>query len=471
MTFVTRRNCAFFAILLASATTKTLVFGSTHHDDVQEARFGMVEESNDINRDLGGRIVGGTQANFGEFPYFVEWDTGCGASLIHSDIILTAAHCNVNAARVSVIVSAYQSKQAINGAQARTIVERSPHPNYNSDTELNDFMVMRLNSPVTGVTPIALNADPLIPVNNEMLAIMGFGDLREGGQSYPTFLQKAEVPYVSHSKCSTQYPGQIDPNVMLCAGFDAGGKDTCQGDSGGPIVRIVDGVPTQVGVTSWGDGCARAGKPGVYSRISGQITWILSEVCRLTKTNPKPSYCSGTPTAAPVPTRAPTRAPTRRPTVKTPTQRPGPTRRPTRAPTMKPTRAPTPAPTTVSTCVDDENAVFDVFGTLTDCATFAEDFTAQYYYCGWDTWPDYYCRQTCDSCWWWGPAKSKSDVQCQDSENTFYINDRLGFKNCAWLSTQETWQNKVCGWENEADFECQNTCNSCRYWGKKARST
>ena len=177
MPSTTLRNCAIIATWLASATSATQVFGSTHHDDVQDARFGMVEEPSDSNRALGNRIVGGTQASLGEFPYFVEWERGCGASLIHSDIILTAAHCNGNSVPTGVIVSAYQSGQAINGAVARTIVERSQHPNYNSNTEMNDFMVMRLNSPVTGVAPIALNADPLIPVGNEMLTVMGFGDL------------------------------------------------------------------------------------------------------------------------------------------------------------------------------------------------------------------------------------------------------------------------------------------------------
>jgi secreted trypsin-like serine protease len=155
-------------------------------------------------------------------------------------------------------------------------------------------MVMRINSAVTGVTPVTLNSNSQVPANGDTLTVIGFGDLKSGAGSYPTFLQEVDVPFVPQDKCNQQYAGGIDSSTMICAGLDQGGKDSCQGDSGGPLLKIVNGVHTQVGIVSWGNGCALAGSPGVYSRVSGQLTWIQSEVCRLTKTNPKPAYCSGT---------------------------------------------------------------------------------------------------------------------------------------------------------------------------------
>jgi secreted trypsin-like serine protease len=97
----------------------------------------------------------------------------------------------------------------------------------------------------------------------------------EGG-SQPDRLQEAQVPITTDSYCAGAY-SDFDPRTMVCAGFPQGGVDTCQGDSGGPMFgRSGAGALRVVGTTSFGEGCARPGKPGVYGRVADDTLrpWI-----------------------------------------------------------------------------------------------------------------------------------------------------------------------------------------------------
>ena len=93
-------------------------------------------------------------------------------------------------------------------------------------------------------------------------------------------LQKVNVPLVSKAACNDKaaYGGDIT-DTMLCAGYKSGGKDSCQGDSGGPlVVTDANGETVLAGVVSWGEGCARANKYGIYSKVSSAISWIADKM-------------------------------------------------------------------------------------------------------------------------------------------------------------------------------------------------
>jgi secreted trypsin-like serine protease len=241
--------------------------------------------------------------------------------LIAPGIILSAAHCagNIRTARIG-------SNKANSGGVVKSVTTECVHPNYQSFTTTNDYMLLKLNSPVdiNQYPPIQLNNNKAVPKANQILTVIGFGTTSEGGFVSNTLL-KVNVPANSHQQCNQQYAGSIVESVMFCAGELSGGKDSCQGDSGGPIFEIRSGKAVQVGIVSFGEGCARPNRSGVYSRISGAYDWIQTTMAKLN--NGDTSGCRGgkpsTPTKPPVnvPTRKPIKYPTKRPT-KPPTESP-----------------------------------------------------------------------------------------------------------------------------------------------------
>jgi len=254
------------------------------------------DEGDSINwdADLITKIVGGRAASRGQFPFFTDLleenrngrmeRIHCGASLIHDDAVLTAAHCiDSTRANMEVIVGAFdwsdRQTYSNNGGQrfARVRASRiTVHGSYNSRTTENDVAIIHLsNSGTDGgrITPIRI-ASRDMSAGTDMTAI-GMGATRSGGSS-TTALRHVTYPTISLSECQRLYRnhGETVTNDMLCAYRVGGGVDACQGDSGGPLVR----GNTQYGVVSWGIGCAGRGAPGVYARVAHFNSWIRNTV-------------------------------------------------------------------------------------------------------------------------------------------------------------------------------------------------
>lgn len=101
-------------------------------------------------------------------------------------------------------------------------------------------------------------------------------------------LQQVQLPIISNTDCKQKF-SSLDrfvnityPDDVLCAGFTEGGKDSCQGDSGGPLMvpEFTNGkFPYfQIGINSYGYGCARPNIPGVYTNVRNYIQWIDSKL-------------------------------------------------------------------------------------------------------------------------------------------------------------------------------------------------
>ena len=208
--------------------------------------------------------LGTALAAQGEFPWMVRLDMGCGGALLTSTIVLTAAHCLAGESNTSVTATLgvvdLQSPNAI----VRTSTEIYTAPGFTGATSGKDWGMVKLNSPVNLPT---LNIVSNSYYNNGTFTVIGWGATSEGG-SQQRYLRKASVPFVDDTSCHTSYPNLVVSD-MICAGYPQGGVDSCQGDSGGPMFRSdVYGNWIQVGIVSWGTGCARAGFPGVYTEVS-----------------------------------------------------------------------------------------------------------------------------------------------------------------------------------------------------------
>jgi len=227
-------------------------------------------------------IVNGQDADEGEYPYFVDLG-GCGGSLIAPHVVLSAAHCAVGVySGQKVIVNGYKRGEVTTDAVEAGVIMYANHPMYNDMNMANDIMLIQLEEPITVTTPVTLsvNGNPSMPTRGQMLTVIGVGVTEENGfQS--DILQELEVPAVSLEACNDEdsYNGEIIDEVMFCAGIEAGGQDSCQGDSGGPIVVVNGNNHVQVGVVSWGYGCARENLPGVYARTSSAMDWIKFVTC------------------------------------------------------------------------------------------------------------------------------------------------------------------------------------------------
>ncbi|XP_012685150.2 transmembrane protease serine 4a isoform X2 [Clupea harengus] len=228
------------------------------------------------------RIVGGVGAEIEDWPWQVSLQQNgqhtCGGTLVSPLWVVTAAHCFSDSKKeVSRwrVVSGRTYMGTTGGSAVEKIILNS---NYNTRTNDFDIAMIKLSGPISVSDvrrPVCLPPAGLGLRGGNPLVVTGWGYLEENGKVSPN-LQKAEVPYIDRSQCSspTIYGKLITPR-MLCAGFLNGSVDACQGDSGGPLVSLSDRWKL-VGVVSWGVGCARENRPGVYCNVDELLNWIHS---------------------------------------------------------------------------------------------------------------------------------------------------------------------------------------------------
>nr|WP_306800312.1 serine protease [Endozoicomonas sp. YOMI1] len=228
------------------------------------------------------RIVGGDELPPFSRPYMASLRAlgdihFCGGAYIGGKYVLTAAHC-VEAVEdyaefVSVWLGGHKLSEPDTG-RLYQVARFYTHPAYDNRAIDNDIAIIELQQDVEGIESVPLISEEQFDAIKKasVFEAMGWGSLGyDKGQ--PDTLHVVQVPYVDRELCNSRYEGAITKN-MLCAGFDEGGKDSCQGDSGGPLIYNHQGTWYQLGVVSWGYGCAEPGYPGVYTNIVELLGWV-----------------------------------------------------------------------------------------------------------------------------------------------------------------------------------------------------
>jgi transmembrane serine protease 3 len=233
------------------------------------------------------RIVGGTKAAPHSYPWIVSLQQGtshfCGGTLIRvsntkneSDIVVTASHCLHDRPRnLHVVVGAHNIKSSDKISIAASTYKM--HPSYDHQETINDIAIVKLETPVKfneNIQPACLPQQDEEVRAGDVAVVAGWGTLQEGRINLPDELMQVPVPVVPDSDCQRYYGNDVHMKYMFCGGYERGGKDSCQGDSGGPLVFRTSKGWFLRGVVSFGEGCAQARKPGVYTRVPHYRNWI-----------------------------------------------------------------------------------------------------------------------------------------------------------------------------------------------------
>jgi len=235
-------------------------------------------------------VVGGKAVQPGNYPFAVAVgdiaSPFCGGTLIAPNAVLTAAHCITGMPTALEQYRVLVGSPRISGALATSgathlfgVTAVYVHPKFSERSMHYDAALLILDRPVTGVRTVPM-AD-VSPLAGTTVSAAGWGLTDERNDTQPDQLRSVVLKVGTMRECTrgNKILGEYFAPSMMCASKP--GRDTCSGDSGGPLIGTSNGHATLIGITSFGYGCAQAGHPGVYTRVSAIHAWVLAQLARV----------------------------------------------------------------------------------------------------------------------------------------------------------------------------------------------
>ncbi|KAJ8935047.1 hypothetical protein NQ318_004508 [Aromia moschata] len=224
------------------------------------------------------KIIGGSEAKKYKWPWHVavlnqHMEVFCGGTLIAPRWILTANHCIRKYLRVR--LNAHDLRARDGRDIEMTVQKMFPHPKFDYKTVDNDIALLMLPRSVRTQVACLPNKRPKV---GQLCSVMGWGKIHTGDVYGIPILHEAKLPIVNPKTCKKSYKQFLISNNMVCAGWPSGKADTCAGDSGGGLMCPGKRYPRTSysiqGITSFGDGCGRRNKYGIYTTVFNYIGWI-----------------------------------------------------------------------------------------------------------------------------------------------------------------------------------------------------